>query len=126
EARLESFPRGQRTPQAQLLSRWLIMGAALVIVIFVTLGGADFLTEWLWFDSLGLTSVFATSILARLALFFAGAAAFLALFAINVLIARRLASSTEVRPRQPVSNGPWDDLLRQIGSQMPAGGSSYR
>ena len=49
-----------------------------------------FLTDWSWYDSVGLTSVFRTRILARFVLFAVGALLFWVILAANVLLARRL------------------------------------
>ncbi len=101
----------------------LIAGGVVVIALLLILGAVAFTTEWLWFDSLALGSVFITSTVARLALFAGGAVAFLVAFAINVLVARRVARGIDIRPRRAAS-AAWEDLLGQIGSQMARGARS--
>ena len=45
-----------------------------------------FYTDWLWYDSLELTSVFFTRIIASLGLFAVGAVAFWLFFVANVMV----------------------------------------
>ena len=67
----------------------LLVGLVLLFVLFMLLSG--FYTDLLWFESLGLSSVFWTAIKAKVGLFFASSLLFLALFLANLLIARKLS-----------------------------------
>ena len=67
---------------------WWMLVPFLVLILFNTVLG--FYTDWLWYDSLKLTSVFFTRIGASLGLFAAGALAFWLVFVFNVLLVRRL------------------------------------
>ncbi|TKJ30929.1 MAG: hypothetical protein CEE40_03565 [Chloroflexi bacterium B3_Chlor] len=61
----------------------------LLFVLFMLLSG--FYTDLLWFQSLGLSSVFWTAIKAKVGVFFAFSLIFLAFFTANLFIARRLS-----------------------------------
>ncbi|MYC95446.1 MAG: UPF0182 family protein [Caldilineaceae bacterium SB0661_bin_32] len=67
---------------------WWMLVPFLILILFNTVLG--FYTDWLWYDSLQLTSVFFTRIGASLGLFAAGALAFWLVFVFNVLLVRRL------------------------------------
>lgn len=119
------YPAGPDRSQVRI-SGALVAGALAVVALVLVLGGVDFSTEWLWFDSLGLASVFLTTVSARLALFAVGASLFLVFFVANVVVARRLAYGFEVRPRRATMGGPWEDLLAQVGAQMARRGDYAR
>lgn len=127
------------------LSRWLAV-LVLLIILYVVL---DFVkgiyADWLWFESLGYSSVFSKKIITLIWLFFAGAGAFLALFLGNVLLAQRLAppaaDSSLIADVEPIAvrrialvglvalaaflavifgstaAGQWDSVLRFMNSQ---------
>ncbi len=65
---------------------------SLVAVLFLAMVGvpwlASFFTDWLWFKEIGFQTVFATSLVWRIALFFVGAAFAFAYFYGNVRLAR--------------------------------------
>ena len=67
---------------------WWMLVPFLALILFNTVLG--FFTDWLWYDSLNLTSVFLTRIGASLGLFAAGALSFWIFLVANVLLARRL------------------------------------
>ncbi len=67
---------------------WWMLVPFLALILFNTVLG--FYTDWLWYDSLKLTSVFFTRIGASLGLFAAGAVSFWLIFVVNVLLVRRL------------------------------------
>ncbi len=75
--------------------RWLIGIGALVLFLILATTGKSVYTEWLWFDSLGFGSVYATILTTRIWLFFAGAAFFLSLLLGNLLLVRRLSVPVE-------------------------------
>ncbi len=71
--------------------RWLIISGG-VILFFIALSiWRGIYTEWLWFGSLGFSSVYTTILTTRVWLFFAGALIFLALLMPNLFLARRLS-----------------------------------
>ncbi len=73
---------------------WLIiLGTLVALLIFLVIGKGIY-TEWLWFDSLGFSSVYTTIIGSRVWLFFAGAFGFFALLGSNLFLARRLSPIT--------------------------------
>jgi uncharacterized protein len=80
-ARLPPFPRSFRR-----IVLWII--AAVFIVLTVIPWLASFFTDWLWFGEIGFRTVFATSLIWRIALFVLGGAFAFAYFYGNVRIAR--------------------------------------
>ncbi|MFC1967976.1 UPF0182 family protein [Chloroflexota bacterium] len=89
---------GPSRPQRQKVSRgggsaraWLIGIAGLVFLFILAAVGRGIYTEWLWFESLGFSSIYTTILATRTWLFFAGALAFLALLMANLILARRLS-----------------------------------
>jgi uncharacterized membrane protein (UPF0182 family) len=97
-----------------------------VLLLLFGAGAIDFVTEWQWFESLGLTSVLVTSVSARVIMFLVGAALFLALFAANVLVARRVAYGLDTAPRGGGLGRSWEDLLAQVSAQMVRRGEYAR
>ena len=82
--------RGVRLPGG--LARWAVLLALLIVLFVVGSVVKDIYADWLWFESVGYTSVYRLRIITRLWLFFAGAGVFLLFFGGNVLAALRLAS----------------------------------
>ncbi len=122
---MEPFP-GTRDRSQVGPSGVFVAGAVLVVVLLLIFGAVDFTTEWLWFDSLGFAGAFVTVTSSRIGLFAVGSVLFFLLFAANVLIARHLAYSLDVRPRRAAMNATWEDLLSQIGAQMANRGGYAR
>src|SRR5438477_2132535 len=114
---MDSFPETRVLYQIPL-SRSIILGAVIVVALLLLAGAIDFSTELMWFESIGVSGVFLTSIYARLVLFAIGFVVFLALFGANVLLARRLAYGLDDRSRRAPRAGTWEDLLAQVGAQM--------
>jgi len=69
--------------------RWLWVIIPLLLFLFFN-RFISFFTDLIWYDSLGLTTVFRTRIFASLGLFVAGALVFWLFLAINVFLARRV------------------------------------
>ena len=74
--------------------RWLIIIGTLVFLFIIASIGKGIYTEWLWFDSLGFSSIYTTILATRLWLFAAGAFVFLVLLLANLFLARRLSPLT--------------------------------
>ena len=95
-------------PQRRRLSRGrlaLIVTVAVLFALFMSLRGlAGFWTDWMWFDSLGLGSVFTGVLGAKIALGAIFTAAFFVMVLINLVIADRIAPKVR-------QTGPEDDLL---------------
>jgi len=70
---------------------WLIIIGALVFLFIIAAIGKGIYTEWLWFDSLGFSSIYTTILTTRVWLFFVSALVFLALLLSNLFLARRLS-----------------------------------
>jgi len=68
----------------------IIFGAVMFLFIIAAIGKGIF-TEWLWFDSLGFSSIYSTVLTTKLWLFAAGAIIFLILLLSNLFLARRLS-----------------------------------
>ena len=98
------------------IPRALVATVALVVLFGLGLGAVGLITEWLWFDSLGLTSVFITSTVTRFALFLAAALLFLALFVVNIVTARRLAYKLDSQAQREPPNAAWGDFLAHFAT----------
>src|SRR4030042_2804638 len=66
-----------------------VVGAVLILLILLGFGRGIY-TEWLWFSSLGYSSVFTTIIGTRAAVFFIAAAVVCALLLGNLILAKQL------------------------------------
>ncbi|MFQ5996750.1 MAG: UPF0182 family protein [Dehalococcoidales bacterium] len=75
--------------------RWLIIIGTLVFLFIIATIGKSIYTEWLWFDSLGFSSVYTTIVVTRLWLFAVGVFVFLVLLLSNLFLARRLSPVSE-------------------------------
>ena len=80
------------------LSRWLALAVAVIVLFIVANVLVSIYADWLWFESVGFRSVYATILVTRVWLFFAGAAVFLVFFLANVLLTWRLAPPVEQQP----------------------------
>ena len=84
----------------------LIVAAVIALLIFLNIF-KGFYTEWLWFNSLGYGSVYATILKTKVLVFFSAAIIFCILFLGNLVLATRLA------PRTEAGFWPWS-IVRQI------------
>ncbi|MEJ6510830.1 MAG: UPF0182 family protein [Actinomycetota bacterium] len=95
-------------PQPRRFSRGriaLIVVVGVVFALFMSLRGlAGFWTDWMWFDSLGLGSVFTGILGAKIALGAIFTVAFFVMVIVNLVIADRIAPKVR-------ETGPEDDLL---------------
>ncbi len=94
--------------------RILLVASALVVLVLITSlrGLAGFYTTYLWFDSLGFSSVWATVLWARVGLGLLFTAIFFVLLWVNLYIADRLAPA--VRPPGPEEEviGRWHQAIQ--------------
>jgi uncharacterized protein len=82
----------KKTASASHWRRNLAIAAAAVVVLFIaSMLLARFWTDLLWFGEVGYTQIFWTRIWARVLLGLAGGLLFLAVFLVNVLLARRFS-----------------------------------
>ena len=88
---------------------WWMLVPFLVLILFNTVLG--FYTDWLWYDSLVLTSVFFTRIGASVGLFAAGAVAIWLIFVFNVLLVRRLNP-------EGLADTPISEALQAVGVRL--------
>src|SRR3990172_4340322 len=86
----------------------LVAGIAVVVIFVLYSIGAGIYTDWLWFESLGFQSVYATSFFARAGLFVLGALTFFVTFIADVALAWRLAPKP---PRCP----PLEEIIIESG-----------
>ncbi len=73
------------------VGRWLVVAVALFVLFVAASIGKGIYADYLWFDSLGLASVYGKEIVTKIVLFFAGALLFLLFVGFNLWLARRLA-----------------------------------
>ena len=92
---IERWPRRRGRGDSYIAQGRLLFGVLVVAVLVLLTVGVDMYTDWLWFGSLGLSSVYGTVLSHQVVLFFAAAALFLALYLPSALLARRLAHSFE-------------------------------
>jgi uncharacterized protein len=113
---MERWPR-RRSQTGRYVAASRLIGAAILALLGVLATvGVDLYTDWLWFDSVGLQSVYATTLGAQVALFFSGAALFLAGYLPSVWLARRLAHRFEhLSPTD--EDGIWAYIAR-VGARV--------
>jgi uncharacterized membrane protein (UPF0182 family) len=92
---MERWPRRHGRSQSFASQGRLIFAAIVVAILVLLTVGVDMYTDWLWFGSLGLASVYATFLSYQVLLFFAAALLFLVLYLPSALLARRLAHGFE-------------------------------
>lgn len=114
---MDSFPPRGELPRPHI-ARSMVIGGLVLFAVFLLLGGVDFATEWFWFDSLHLSSVFTTTMGSRVILFVLGAVVFFLLFETNAQLARRFARSYRAPPARSAPTRSWEDLLAQLSTQM--------
>src|SRR4051794_24908843 len=91
-AAFRSKPPGAQRVVALMRVLLLSAIAGILLLAMLTVG---YYTDWLWFESLGFGSVYATVLLTQVAIFLVAALSFFVLLALNVLLARRLARRLE-------------------------------
>ncbi|MSQ23242.1 MAG: UPF0182 family protein [Chloroflexi bacterium] len=122
---LDNFgPREE--PQRVTISPQLIFGGVALVVVVVLLGIADFATEWMWYDSIRVSSVFFTTVATRVGLFAVGLLIFIGFFTLNAAAAQHFINRYQEPPRRLTPTSPWEDLLSQIGEQIGIRGEYSR
>jgi len=92
----EESPKSPKSKSGYSPIRWWLPIAGTLVFLFIIASiGKGIYTEWLWFDSLGFSSIYTTILTTRLWLFAAGAFVFLALLVSNLFLARRLSPASE-------------------------------
>jgi len=112
---IERWPRRRGGGSHVVLGRLAVVGLLVLLVVLATVG-VDLYTDWLWFSSLGLTSVYATILTTQLGLFFAAAAIFLIVYLPSAFLARRLAHRFEYLA-PPDEDVLWAYIAR-VGSRV--------
>ena len=85
----------------KLITRIAIGIAAVILIILALNFSKDVFTDWLWFDSLGFSSVYKKILLTRIWLFFGGALVAAGFLALNLYIAYRIARGESMLPAPP-------------------------
>jgi len=75
--------------------RWLIAIGVLIAIFVLASISKGIYTDWLWFGSLGYSSIYTTILTTKIWLFFAGAFGFLALLLASLFVARRLSPPSQ-------------------------------
>ena len=104
----DGTPRPMTMPANPRRLLWFLL-PFLVLISFNRI--VSFYTDWIWYDSLELSSVFFTRIYASLGLFVAGALVFWLFFAANVVLARRLAPHA-------LRGSPAEQILVYFGNRI--------
>lgn len=91
--------------------RRFILPVLLLLLFFLFTRSLGFITDWIWFDSVGYASVFFTGYWAWAVLFLAGALIFWLFFLGNVIISRRL-------DLQGLRDSPVEELAEGFGLRI--------
>ena len=78
--------------------KWGLVFFVVLLLVFALNFARNVYTDWLWFNNLGFLGVFKTVLLAKIGLFFAGAAFFGVLLAVNLWVVRRSSRGESVLP----------------------------
>ncbi len=94
----ENKSRSQKTKssQPQPPTRWLVIIGSIILLFIVISILRSIYTEWLWFNSLGFSSVYTTILTTKIWLFFGGSFIFLLILLPNLFLARRLSPPSTV------------------------------
>lgn len=107
-------------PRSSRIRTLVLIAFGLLLALFLSASGlAQLYTDWLWFDSLDLTSVWSTVLGTKVVLGVGFALIFAGLLWINLFIADRLAP--EVRPESPE-----EDLIERYHEFVGGYGSRLR
>lgn len=109
-----------RSPRSSRIRTLVLIGVGILLLLFLSASGlAQLYTDWLWFDSLGLTSVWSTVLGTQLVLGIGFATIFALLLWVNLFVADRLAP-----PERPES--PEEDLIQRYHELVGGYGSRLR
>lgn len=90
--------------------RWIVLLGLGLLVLVVGGASKELYTDWLWFESVGYTSVFLTTLGARVGLFAAGAVVAFLFIVVNLVIARQVGP----RPGLRRVGGPEGRLAQRL------------
>ena len=114
---MERWPRRRGRGASPIALSRVVVVATLVAVVVLGTVGVDLYTDWLWFDSLDLTSVFATVLGAQVSLFLLAALLFLAGYLASAFTARRLAHQLDQQAAAPDEDVLWAYIAR-VGARV--------
>jgi len=102
--------------------RWFIVALVVLVLLLLSLRGiATFWTDFLWFDSIGFSSVWTTLVFSRVVLVLIATAVAFVLMFLNLLLADRLA------PRTPMPAGsPDEELVERFQAWVSARVTRFR
>ena len=95
------------------LARWIVLAALLFAAFLIVHNAAPLFTDWLWFQEVGYTNVFTTTIAAKLTLFALFGAVFFGLLYGNLAYARRMASEQGDRLLMERFGPQWGGTLQR-------------
>jgi len=99
----KSSSQKSKSSKNQPLKWWLIIIGGIILLFIALAVWKSIYTDWLWFGSLGFSSVYTTILTTRLWLFFAGSFIFLIILLPNLFLARRL--SPPMAATTPIGQG---------------------
>ncbi len=113
------------SPRSSRIRTLVLFGVGILLVLFLSASGlARLYTDWLWFDSVDLTSVWGTVLGTKLVLGVGFAVIFAALLWVNLFIADRLAP--DERPESPEEDliERYHELVGGYGGRLRLGVSA--
>jgi len=109
-----------RSPRSSRIRTLVLVGFGILLLLFLSASGiAQLYTDWLWFDSLGLTSVWSTVLGTKVVLGVGFALIFALLLWVNLFIADRIAPLE--RPESPE-----EDLIERYHELVGGYGNRLR
>ena len=106
--------------------RRVFLALGMLLIIFVLYHDAvPLYTDWLWFQEVGYSGVFTTTILAKTALFFTFGLVFFALFYGNARLARRMAPEQADRFLMERFGPEWGSSVQRAVDWIILGGSVF-
>jgi uncharacterized membrane protein (UPF0182 family) len=116
--------KNESLPRPSFRKLFLVLGLFLILFILYH-DAAPLYTDWLWFQEVGYSGVFTTTIVAKTLLFCAGGLLFFALFYGNARLARRLAPEQSDRFLMERFGPEWGASLQRAFNWIILGGSAF-
>jgi uncharacterized protein len=113
---MERWPRRRGRNESLVAQGRLLFGVVVVAILVLLTVGVDMYTDWLWFGSVKLASVYVSVLSHQVVLFVAASVLFLALYLPSAFLARRLAHGFE-HLSPPDEDVLWAYIAR-VGARM--------